>query len=87
VENQLELDQLKGREVQPKIGHRQVVMHLMLNHWEIWERHHPVPYQSLEQRGCSALASTFALEYPEVAYFLLEASVGGWLKLDHWREG
>lgn len=38
--------------------------------------------QSLEQKECSALASTLALEYSE-AYFLLEASVEGRLKLDH----
>lgn len=39
--------------------------------------------QSLEQKECSALASTLALEYSEAAYFLLEASVEGRLKLDH----
>ena len=34
--------------------------------------------QSAEQKGRSALASSLALEYPEAAYSLPEASVEGW---------
>jgi hypothetical protein len=83
VEDQLELDHPNEQEVRPKMGRRQVAVRLAMNHWEIWERHHPVLYQSLEQKGCSALASPLPPEYPEAAYFLLEGSVGSWLKLIH----
>ena len=69
----------KEREMRPKMGGRQVAV----NHWEIWERHQPVLNPSLEQKGRSALASSLALEYPEAAHSLLEASVEGRLKLDH----
>ena len=83
LEDQLKLDHPKEQEVRPKTGRRLVVVHLVMNHWEVWEWNRPVLDQSLERKGCSALASTLALEHPEAAYFLLEASVGGWSKLDH----